>query len=382
MVLRQNFLFFLTATLLTLLPSQLSFAFNIKGPLFYSYSVPYYIDRQLGIRGRTRLDAWPELDPRRILYRGKVLEIKQGGTDKLINLLENTFPDWNFEQKGNLEGSFDIQEYYACTPNYPLPGIGGCGGLINSRIGAQFKLNYTPKGSDPTGDKVHWIQRIIGIINLAVQAANGGRRGEDKGNYELYIELYDEDDGEPLPPEIIVGSSGGGGVVLERPRPGGTQQNPILPTSNSGDWQVFHNVPSCRWYDPHTTHGFEFQALENTLFTEILDFPVGLDNRFTVSVGDTILGEFSPGDSVDFVSLFGAGVSDFKITDIDTLIGDTEATAFPIQLAFNQSVGSFQMRAIEATPEPRHIPEPTAILGLFMLGGWGVFQGYKIKKGK
>lgn len=109
---------------------------------------------------------------------------------------------------------------------------------------------------------------------------------------------------------------------------------------------------------------------------------MGQDNRFTVSVADTILGEFSPGDRLNFVSLFGAGVSNFRITDIDSLIGNTKETAFPIQLAFNQQVGSFQMRAIEETPSPREIPEPTAIVGLFMLGGWGIFQWRKIQKDK
>ncbi|VXD22749.1 conserved hypothetical protein [Planktothrix serta PCC 8927] len=219
-----------------------------------------------------------------------------------------------------------------------------------------------------------------GTINLSVRAANPGGRGEDSGDYELYTTVYDSNS---APPEIIVGSSGGGGVVFPRPRPGGTQQNPILPTSSSsGGWQIFNNVPGCRWYDPHTTYGFEFQALENTLFTEILDFPVGQDNRFTVSVADTILGEFSPGDRLNFVSLFGAGVSNFRITDIDPLIGNTKETAFPIQLAFNQQVGSFQMRAIEETPSPKEIPEPKAIVGLFMLGGWGIFQWRKIQQDK
>jgi hypothetical protein len=157
----------------------------------------------------------------------------------------------------------------------------------------------------------------------------------------LNVKVYDDI---PAPPEIIASSSGGGGVGIERPRPGGTQQNPILANQIQGGWQIFSNVPSCRWYDPHTPYGFEFQTLEDTLFTEILDFPVGIDNRFTVSVGDNILGEFGPSDSVDFVSLLGTGVSNFKITDIDALIGSTEETAFPIQLAFNHKTGSFKMR--------------------------------------
>jgi hypothetical protein len=61
-------------------------------------------------------------------------------------------------------------------------------------------------------------------------------------------------------------------------------------------------------------------------------------------VGDRILGEFGAGDRVDFTSLFGSGISNFKITGIDSLFGSTEETAFPIQLAFSDRTGSFKMR--------------------------------------
>ncbi|MFB2897470.1 hypothetical protein ACE1CI_31520 [Aerosakkonemataceae cyanobacterium BLCC-F50] len=252
-----------------------------------------------------------------------------------------------------------------CNPNTYLYATSGTG------------YNYDNDSSSVGDGFASALSGIVpnnGIIDLFV-SANSGVRGEDRGSYELNVKVYDS---EPAPPSIIIGSSGGGGV--SRPRPGNTQQNPILPTSNSGSWQIFNNVPSCRWYDPHTTYGFEFQALEDTLFTEILDFPVGLDNRFKVSVGNAYLGEFSPGDRVDFVSLFGQGVSQFKITDIDALIGNTEETAFPIQLAFNKSVGSFQMRPFHAdeTQTPKRVPEPMSVLGLLALSIWGGFQAIKI----
>jgi hypothetical protein len=220
-----------------------------------------------------------------------------------------------------------------------------------------------------------------GTINLDVRAANGGRRGEDRGNYELYIDLYEE--GESPPDDFFVAaSSGGGGFGNETETPGRTQQDPILPNARDGNWQVFRNVPGCRWYDPHTTYGFEFQALDDTLFTEILDFPIGDDNRFTVSVGDTILGEFSPGESLDFVSLFGHGISNFKITDIDSLFGSTEETAFPIQLAFNDRIGSFKMRPISKESSPQSVPEFTPVFGLLTLGTWGFIKALKIRSNK
>lgn len=215
-----------------------------------------------------------------------------------------------------------------------------------------------------------------GSINLTVGAyGNSGShiRGRDGGKYELNVKVFKDENDFPY---VIGASSGGGGVGTERP--GTTQQNPILPSAREGNWQVFRNVPGCRWYDPHTPYGFEFQALDDTLFSEILDFPVGPDNKFTVSVGDRILGEFGAGDRVDFTSLFGSGISNFKITGIDSLLGSTEETAFPIQLAFNDRIGSFQMRPISA-PEPQSVPESTSAIGLLALSVWGIVKALKIR---
>ena len=149
-----------------------------------------------------------------------------------------------------------------------------------------------------------------GTINLSVKAADGGRRGEDEGNYELYVDVYDAEDF-PIGTDsedsnndggsgvgdvnlggsvnnnsivvggsggggiivggsggggiivggsggggVIVGGSGGGGVIFGNPdggdiedTPGRTQQNPIFPSSIDSDgWQTFSNVPGCRWY--------------------------------------------------------------------------------------------------------------------------------------
>jgi hypothetical protein len=241
--------------------------------------------------------------------------------------------------------------------------------------GDLFYDNDSSPIGDGFGSALTGIVSSYGSINLSVRAANGGLRGEDRGEYELNVAVFDDEADFP----ITVGGSGGGGVGNEKP--GRTQNNPILPNAKEGSWQVFSDVPGCRWYDPHTTYGFEFQALEDTLFTEILDFPVGDDNRFTVSVGDRILGEFGAGDSVDFTSLFGSGISNFKITGIDSLFGSTEETAFPIQLAFNDRIGSFKMRPISA-PEPQPVPESTSALGLFALGAWGIIKALKIKKDK
>jgi hypothetical protein len=215
-----------------------------------------------------------------------------------------------------------------------------------------------------------------GTLNLAVGAANGGARGQDQGNYELFVNVYENGES----PTFSNGNSGGGGVGQEMR--GLTQQNPILPTSVQNGWQIFSKVPGCRWYDPYTTYGFEFQSLEDTLFTEILDFPVGDDTEFAVTVGNVLLGTFGPGSSVDFVSLLGHGVSNFKITDINSLFGSTAETAFPIQLAFNEREGSFKMRAISAE-DAEKVPEPTTVLGtLLAVGGLGTINKLKNRKNK
>jgi len=210
-----------------------------------------------------------------------------------------------------------------------------------------------------------------GTLNLAVSAANN--RGQDKGNYELFVNVYD-----PNSPTFSNGNSGGGGFGKEMR--GLTQQNSILPSSVKNGWQTFSKVPGCRWYDPHTTYGFEFQSLEDTLFTEILDFPVGEDTEFAVTVGNVLLGTFGPGSSIDFVSLLGHPVSNFKITGINSLIGSTAETAFPIQLAFNEREGSFQMRPIPED-DPEDVPEPATVLGtLLALGGLGTIKKFKNRK--
>ncbi|MBV6627614.1 MAG: hypothetical protein KI793_32600 [Rivularia sp. (in: Bacteria)] len=229
--------------------------------------------------------------------------------------------------------------------------------------------------SSPIGDglasALTGIVSADGSIHLNVGAIVGvtgsgdfHRRGEEGGKYKLNIKVLDSED----ELEYEVGDSGGGGVSREVA--GVNQNNPILPDAREGSWQVFNNVPGCRWYDPVTTYGFEFQALGNTRFTEILNFPEGEDDYFTVEVGNEVIGEYGAGDNLDFTSLFDSGITNFRITDIDSLIGDTEETAFPIQLAFNDRRGSFKMRPISAPgtePKPRRVPESVSIFGFLAI---------------
>jgi hypothetical protein len=93
-----------------------------------------------------------------------------------------------------------------------------------------------------------------------------------------------------------------------------------------------------------------------------------------VSVGDSILGNFSPGDSLDFVSLFGNGISNFTITGINGL-GSTEETAFPILLDFNNEFVDFTMTRLD-DPDTVPVPESNPVYTLVAIGlfGFGVLS--------
>jgi hypothetical protein len=263
------------------------------------------------------------------------------------------------EDRYKLDGLTPGSKYRAWTNNDLPSNRCNPNTFLSTRNDSGFRLGFDDDSS-PVGDgfasALTGTVGSSGNINLNVRPAIGGARGQDRGNYELFVDVYDPQDS----PDFSVPSSGGGGFGKERR--GLTQQNPILPNSIQNGWQVFNQVPGCRWYDPPTTYGFEFQSLEDTLFTEILDFPAGDDQEFTVSVGDSILGNFSPGDKLDFVSLLGYPVDNFRITGIDSLFGPTAETAFPIQLAFQEPKGSFKMREISKPIDAEPVPEPGSIL--------------------
>lgn len=123
---------------------------------------------------------------------------------------------------------------------------------------------------------------------------------------------------------------------------GGSQQFPILPTI-----PMFLRGPSGGWFDPPTASGFDFTMTEGSLFTDILNFPVGIDadNSFQVWVNNELFGSFSTGQSVNF----GAGVSSFRITGIDPGVDGGDPMAFPIQLGFNTPTAAFTMVPIPET---------------------------------
>ncbi len=163
---------------------------------------------------------------------------------------------------------------------------------------------------------------------------------------------------------------------------GKLQQIPLLPDNLKEGSFLFNQVPSGLWYDPPTNYGFEFEMLGDSLFTDIVDFPFGIDsdNLFTVFANGQNLGEFSPGESVNFAALFGSGVSQFIVAGIDSFAPD-DPTAFPIQLAFNTETASFRMNPLLGEEnESENIPEPSAVIGLLLLGISGGLAKLKRQK--
>lgn len=115
----------------------------------------------------------------------------------------------------------------------------------------------------------------------------------------------------------------------------------------------------------------------DSLFTSILNFPTDFDNPFEVWVGGEFLDSFTAGDSIDFVSRLGAGVSEFTIKGLN--VDPSNPAVFPIKLDFNTETASFEMYALtkEENEEVTAVPESSSVLGLLafaVLGTAGVLK--------
>lgn len=112
----------------------------------------------------------------------------------------------------------------------------------------------------------------------------------------------------------------------------------------------FHGVPSGQWFDPPSAVGYEYKMASDSLFTKVLDFPTGFQNAFSVSAGGISLGQFLPGQNVNFGSFLGGGVASFRITGIAPLVDASNPAAFPIKLEFNTQTANFVMLPISGSP--------------------------------
>lgn len=149
--------------------------------------------------------------------------------------------------------------------------------------------------------------------------------------------------------------------------PGVSLQNPILPIAGAGTptdpWAITGR--SSLWSDPPATDGFVYEMTSNSLFTSILDFPTGFSQPFSVTADGALLGQFGPGQTVDFVSLLGHGVSRFSIDGISPSVDSQNPLGFPLRLAFNTETANFTMRPF--AEQAASVPEP-ASLSMFLVG--------------
>jgi hypothetical protein len=118
-------------------------------------------------------------------------------------------------------------------------------------------------------------------------------------------------------------------------------------TYKPGSTETFSAVPKGRWYDPSISYGFVYEALGETLFTEIINLPVGFPGTFTIRAEGQLLGQYSAGDFLNFEELLGHGVSSFAVLGITPENDQDGVDVFPIQLGFNTETASFRQHALE-----------------------------------
>ena len=138
-------------------------------------------------------------------------------------------------------------------------------------------------------------------------------------------------------------------------------------TYRTGSTETFTNVSAGRWYDPALSCGFVYEAMDGTLFIEVINLPTGFVGSFSIWAEGEFLGHYSAGDFFAFEDLLGHAVTSFAVLGIvpETETGVVED--FPIQLGFNAEMGSFRQHALEASP----VPEP-AVAWMLTAGLFGV----------
>ena len=149
--------------------------------------------------------------------------------------------------------------------------------------------------------------------------------------------------------------------------------------------RYFGTAPRALWFDPATFAEYTFTIIpdhlifeddptpgpddllfSDALFTKILDFPTGLDGPVTIEAEGVNLGEFGPGDMLDFVAELGHGVKEFKVSGISPIPETSELDpGFSLKLDFNTETASFRITTI---------PEPNSLLALVGIGSAALFR--------
>ncbi len=178
------------------------------------------------------------------------------------------------------------------------------------------------------------------------------------------------------------------GLYRASPDAGESQFNPLMPnwtTGENGSLYSFTNQKGRVWFDPIPASGFTFNMNSDSLFTEVVNFPLGFTDPFIVSVGNLVLGQFNPGENLQFskyaqvlgnLLVGGMGVKNFTVSGLST-DASNPATAFPIQLDFNTDLASFDMIA---QTNPAQAPEPGETLGYLVAAIFGVIAVRKYRR--
>jgi hypothetical protein len=156
-----------------------------------------------------------------------------------------------------------------------------------------------------------------------------------------------------------------------RAQTGNSQGSPIFPNSTTATSSTFLAAPTNKWFEASVvapTTGFRYDMITGgSLFTSINDFPTGFSSPFTVKVGITTIGNFLPGQSVDFVALLGGGVTSFSVSGINPA-----TTTFPVRVSSaGPALANFTATSISATAAPE--PGTLALIGLGLSMGAGRF---------
>lgn len=153
-----------------------------------------------------------------------------------------------------------------------------------------------------------------------------------------------------------------------------TSTNPIQPIGGTaGNWLFIGG--SGLWYDPPLTNGYDYTGLSGTTFTKIT-LP-GCCGSVNVSYGPgfgTQLGTFAPNSVVDFASLTGGALGAFRIWGLNPELDAGDPNAFPLQIFFSDSTGSFSQVALDAG----EVPEPGTLLSCAM--GIAAIAGYRRRR--
>ncbi|WP_367287119.1 hypothetical protein [Laspinema palackyanum] len=212
-----------------------------------------------------------------------------------------------------------------------------------------------PGAGNPQNPAIQIVELPLGPQRFVMMIPSGNNgRGNAFGTLVALANL-----GEQAPMRLLArwtwGSWGGMLVRIGNQRvfislagisPGSSQNNPVLPGGMANGAFSFVGVVTGAWVDPPIAEGFRYTMNSDSLFTEIQDFPTGFPNPFTVSVNGQELGEFGPGDSVDFTQFPGGGVKEFTITGLTPLVDPENPVAFPLKVGFNTETADFTMGAI------------------------------------